>query len=131
LRNLEEEHQAPLIESALKKSEVDAATYAGIVINFGFQALILGHQKARDFIPRLLEILIKFKEHVAQDFKAKIKNVPAWMFLKWINQLISLINQPENEFIKEKVVEIVRKYPQAFFYPFKVLESNIEFGIDN
>ena len=56
-----------------------------MVINHGFDALIFGHNKARDFVPRLLDILIKFKQDVALTFKQKIKNVPAWMFLKWIN----------------------------------------------
>lgn len=52
------------------------------------------------------------------------------MLLKWINQIISIINDVDlSEFIKQQVIDIVRKYPQAFYYPFKVTQSNIDLGL--
>jgi hypothetical protein len=46
--------------------------------------------------------------------------------LRWVNQLVAVINKPEGTIVAEKVRQIARKYPQALFYPFNVIQSNIE-----
>ena len=71
----------------------------------------LGHLRARDFIPRILDILIKYTEDVKDVLKEKIQLTPNSYFLKWINQIVTLVNQRESEYLKEKIVKLIDSYP--------------------
>ena len=46
-----------------------------------------------------------------EEFLKLCRETPSWTFLRWINQIMSLINNPESEVIKEKVIDIAIKYP--------------------
>ena len=39
---------------------------------------------------------------------------------------MAVVNRPESSVIEDKVVQIARRYPQALYYPFKVVESNLD-----
>ena len=43
--------------------------------------------------------------------------------------MVAVVNRPESSVIEEKVIQIARKYPQALYYPFKVVESNLEVNV--
>ncbi len=93
-------------------------------------AINLGMGRARDMIPRVLDILHKY-ERVVDTFLQHSKYTPVWMFLRWTNQLMAIINRPESRAVEPKVVEMTEAFPQALFYPFKLLESNIDVDIMN
>ena len=93
-------------------------------VEFGLRAINAGDRKARDLIPRLLEVLSRYMASVGEQFEEGVADTPAWMFLRWINQLVALLNRPEHEHVESKVLEIATEYPQALFYPFRVVESN-------
>lgn len=40
-----------------------------------------------------------------------------------------MVNRSESTVIEEKVIQIAKRYPQALFYPFKVIESNIQVNV--
>lgn len=42
---------------------------------------------------------------------------------------MAVVNRPESSVIEEKVIQIARRYPQALYYPFKVVESNLEVNV--
>lgn len=42
---------------------------------------------------------------------------------------MAVVNRPESSVIEDKVVQIARRYPQALYYPFKVVESNLEVNV--
>jgi hypothetical protein len=42
---------------------------------------------------------------------------------------VAVVNRPESSVIEDKVVQIARRYPQALYYPFKVVESNLEVNV--
>lgn len=88
----------------------------------------LGYLRASDAIPRLLDVAAAKgnSERVGQEFGKHSKDTPAWIFLRWVNQLVAVINKPEGQIVAEKVRQIARKYPQALYYPFNVILSNIE-----
>jgi hypothetical protein len=44
--------------------------------------LNLDYQKASDIIPRLLDVVSKYKESVEAEFIAYSKETPAWVFLR-------------------------------------------------
>ena len=54
-----------------------------------------------------------------------LENLTLFLF-RWINQIVAIVNRSESTVIEEKVTHIARRYPQALYYPFKVIESNIE-----
>jgi hypothetical protein len=39
------------------------------------------------------------------------------------------VNRQESSVIEDKVTQIARRYPQALYYPFKVIESNIDVNV--
>ena len=51
------------------------------------------------------------------------------MCYRWINQIVAIVNRQESSVIEEKVTQIARRYPQALYYPFKVIESNIDVNV--
>ena len=44
---------------------------------------------------------------------------------------MAIINRPESRAVAPKVVEMTEAFPQALYYPFKLLESNIDVDIMN
>ena len=42
---------------------------------------------------------------------------------------MAIVNRQESSVIEEKVTQIARRYPQALYYPFKVVESNIDVNV--
>lgn len=63
----------------LNKSEEELARST---IKNGLQALNLEYAKASDIIPRLLDVVSKYKEYVEGDFMAFSKDTPVWVFLR-------------------------------------------------
>lgn len=94
----------------------------------------MGYLKASDAIPRLLDVVGKTssseaKKQLKEEFIQESKDTPTWIFLRWISQLVAVINTRESEMISHKVIQIVKSYPQVLFYPFKVVESDIELNL--
>lgn len=102
-----------------------------MTIKNGFAAINLGYLKAREMIPRLLDVvsLTQNSDSVEAEFILSSKDTPAWVFLRWINQMAAVLNRPESAVIADKLKVISRKYPHALYYPFKVIESNIKFSL--
>ena len=114
----------------LAKIEHDKESLTCMTVKLGLQALNYGYLKASDAIPRLLDVVSKCDSKVPErEFIKYSKDTPAWIFLRWISQLIAVINRSESTMIAEKIGQIARKYPQVLYYPFKVVESNIEVNI--
>ncbi len=63
----------------LKKSEEELAR---MTIKNGLLALNYEYSKASDIIPRMLDVVSKYKEHVEGEFIAHSKDTPAWFFLR-------------------------------------------------
>mmetsp|Transcript_22762 Transcript_22762/g.30369 ORF Transcript_22762/g.30369 Transcript_22762/m.30369 type:complete len:135 (-) Transcript_22762:1910-2314(-) len=113
---------------------MNADQLASMTVRLTFQSINMGYLKASDAIPRLLDVVSKTgstaaKEVLKNEFIKESKDTPAWIFLRWISQLIAVVNTSESEMIKHKVVQIAKSYPQALYYPFKVVESNIELNL--
>jgi DNA-dependent protein kinase catalytic subunit len=115
-----------LLDQGLKSIGKSDEHLARVTIQCGLQALNLGYLKASDIIPRILDVVGKYKEKVLEEYVCNSSNTPAWLFLRWISQIAAVLNRPESSIIKNTASKISSKYPQALFYPFKVIESNIE-----
>ena len=73
-----------------------------------------------------MDVVSRYQEHVGDEFTEASKTTPAWFFLRWINQVAATLSRPESGIIKDLVARICCQYAQALYYPFKVIESNIE-----
>ena len=88
---------------AVNKSEGSLAKQS---ISSCLGALNLGYLRATDFIPRMLDILSKHQENVADDFIEHSKTTPVWLFLRWISQIAAVVNRPESSVISDIVAKI-------------------------
>ncbi|KRZ48915.1 DNA-dependent protein kinase catalytic subunit [Trichinella nativa] len=79
-----------------------------------------GSHLARQLFPRLLSVMEKYPESELE-FQAEIDSVPSWMFLSWLNQMLSALKR-SNKFysILERIAD---DYPQALIYPLLMLKS--------
>ncbi|CDW71353.1 dna-dependent protein kinase catalytic subunit [Stylonychia lemnae] len=129
LRKMENDQCRYVITNSLKQLNKSEEQVARDSIKYGLLSLNHEYQNASDIIPRLLDITSKYKDHVQGDFIAYSKETPTWYFLRWINQIVAVVNRPESSVIEEKVIQIAKKYPQALYYPFKVVESNVKVNV--
>ena len=95
---------------------MNADKLASMTVKLTFQSINMGYLKASDAIPRLLDVVSKTsstaaKEVLKEEFIQESKDTPAWIFLRWISQLIAVINSTESEMIAHKVIQIVKSYP--------------------
>ena len=116
--------------SALGEADIEVNVLARILMENGLAAINGGNIPARDLIPRLLDILTRYNPSVSSIFKSKSNCTPCWLFLKWMSQVISLVNTPISEDITSKLLEIITLYPQPVFYTYKVQSSTEECGIE-
>ena len=65
--------------TSLKKSEEELARQT---IKNGLLSLNHEYSKASDIIPRLLDVVSKYKDNVEGEFIAHSKDTPVWFFLR-------------------------------------------------
>lgn len=92
-----------------------------------FCALSLSQHKSRLIIPYLLR-LIKYKQHATSKqiksfLKTNVEQLPGWLWLFWIPQLLQMVKQPKESLQNEAALKIYTKvsklYPQATYYPLR------------
>jgi DNA-dependent protein kinase catalytic subunit len=84
-------------------------------------AMAQGHRGAQMLFPRILKVLADSSTgEMSRVFQHHAANVPTWMFLPWIHQMISRINieRQESRVLVDLLVRVAGEYPQAVFYPF-------------
>jgi len=79
---MENESCAHVLKSGLARIKKSEEELARQTIRHGLQALNLECSKASDIIPRLLDVVSKYREHVEGEFIAHSKDTPAWFFLR-------------------------------------------------
>lgn len=101
--------------------QISGDKYAHIVVENILKAMTLGSTKARDRFPRLLDLLGSF-DSIHSIFNEYIKEIPSWMFIRWISQMLGILN--ESKAIANSVYPILNRiseeYPNALYYPFKI-----------
>jgi len=111
----------------LKDSEESGAKfareseYANIVVRYLLKSLTLDSKDARLRFPRLLQIIDRYPETFSL-FSKKVKEVPTWMFLAWLNQIVALFDKT-----KEVLSIIATDYPQALTYPLRISSNMFSF----
>lgn len=54
----------------------------------------------------------------------KAKDVPVWMFLRWIPQLLANVDSEKVFAVADIIEKIAVKYPQAIMYPYRLSKEN-------
>ena len=98
--------------------------YAAIVVDHILLAMKLGSTKARDRFPRLLHLIASYPS-VRESFSSHISEIPSWMFIRWISQMLGIINEPEGAAVVPILLRIAEEYPNALFYPFKISSETL------
>jgi hypothetical protein len=84
LRRMENDSCQLLLKKSLTKINKSEEELARQTIKMGLLALNLEYSKASDIIPRLLDVVSKYKEHVEGEFMAHSKDTPSWFFLRYV-----------------------------------------------
>jgi DNA-dependent protein kinase catalytic subunit len=105
---------------------MDITQFPSIIVNHTFTAMCLGSKKAREIFPRLLQLIESYPDTIDL-FISKSSEVPCWMFISWINQMVALLDKPESKAIINILHRIANMYPQALYFPFNVSNSGYKF----
>jgi len=93
------------------------------------QAYNLGYDQLQQ-LPKLFDILLRYPE-LAPTFKKEAASIPAWLFLKWIPQMMFLLHAKDLEnYVDEIFQRITDTYPQAIIYQFNVSYDRV-FQLEN
>ena len=81
---------------------------------------------ANDYIPRLLQLLELYPE-VLSLFVEKAQKIPSRQFLKWVPQMVALLDKAESRGVYGILEKIANDYPEFLRYPFKISGEQFNF----
>jgi DNA-dependent protein kinase catalytic subunit len=108
-----------------QQSPLDTDQFPSVVVMYSLKAMRHGCKVAVQRFPRLLQILELYPA-TTTDFKKKCSEVPHWMFIDWISQMLPLMDKPEGEAVEGILHSIAVDYPQAICYPFKISTNDFQ-----
>ena len=94
-----------------------------LAIEHYLTAASFGSVQAIDAFPKILELLTKYGKiaGVKDSFQDTIdERCSAWIFLRWIPQILSLVADKNGELVAELLDCIAREYPHVLYSPFRV-----------
>ncbi|CAG8556990.1 5133_t:CDS:10 [Acaulospora morrowiae] len=109
----------------------DKDQYASTVIQNILQAIDYGSKEALEFFPRLLQI-IDIYERSQRTFEEKVKSFgPVWRFIRWIPQIVAVLDKPTAQCVFPILFELSRLYPKSLYYPLKISSDHYKFDERN
>lgn len=109
-------------------NKIDVKQFPQIIVNYILRSMQFGSTEARQLFPRLLQLIVSYPD-TKEQFANKIIEVPHWMFIQWLNQMVAILDKPEGNTVIDTLISIATDYPQALFYPLKVSESTYNFPL--
>lgn len=67
------------------------------------------------YIPKLFSLILS-KKALGPLLQDRCKNLPVWIFLKWLPQIIYVVNTGQNSVIEDIIRRLFETYPQAIVY---------------
>nr|XP_055063378.1 DNA-dependent protein kinase catalytic subunit [Misgurnus anguillicaudatus] len=99
----------------------------GHVVKLMLKALKLSSDEARLKFPRLLQIIELYPAETLDLMVREVVNVPCWMLIGWISQMMALLDKPQATAVQHIIEEIAEYYPQALIYPYMISSENYTF----
>ncbi|GAQ84757.1 putative phosphatidylinositol kinase, partial [Klebsormidium nitens] len=94
--------------------------YPPLVVKHVLRALSLDASlKPHQLVPRVLALVGQNKETLAE-FESGVESVPSWVFISWVSQILSVMEQPEGRVLARVLERVAEEFPQALYYPFNV-----------
>ena len=108
-------------EHASENEVVFAADVLRSLLTSVCEALRCGKVEASALFPRLVALLAyQMPAAIEVNFEREVSKVPTWMFLSWVEQIMSYVSEPNlNKLLKPVIIAIATDYPQAVYFPFK------------
>ncbi|XP_064600499.1 DNA-dependent protein kinase catalytic subunit-like [Liolophura sinensis] len=89
-------------------------------------AMKQGSAEARQRFPRLLQLAEYYPDTIPL-ICSKISEVPSWMFISWISQMMALLDKAEAPTVHTALLSLAKEYPQAVIYPYKISREGFVF----
>ncbi|XP_076335270.1 DNA-dependent protein kinase catalytic subunit-like isoform X2 [Tachypleus tridentatus] len=105
-------------------------SYPTTLVTSLLTAMRQGSKAAMQLFPRLLQVL-ELYPRCSEDFVKKTNEIPSWMFIGWINQIVALLDKPEAPPLHGIVERMAKEYPNAIVYPFRLSSKGYEFDNSN
>lgn len=83
------------------------------------QAIRLASTEARDLVPRLLQLLMvepKGAELLGRTVAQKAVDLPGWIWLPWIPQLMTALQRPEVSVARRILSAAASSFPQQLYW---------------
>ncbi|RZF43094.1 hypothetical protein LSTR_LSTR001272 [Laodelphax striatellus] len=87
------------------------------------RAMKLGSKEARHLFPIILSLPRLAQSH-SRVFFEESKQVPAWMFLSWANQMLARIDTEIGPTLEPVLLRLACEYPSALKYPLNIRSTN-------
>ncbi|CAM6110405.1 unnamed protein product [Calypogeia fissa] len=101
-----------------------ASIYPTLIVKHMMTAATLDTSlRAQHGVARILSLVSQYPETHA-DFPNQVKQVPSWVFMPWIPQMLAVMDQEEGKLFVGLLEEIARLYPHALYFPFHVSEKD-------
>lgn len=85
------------------------------------RAMKYDSNEARNLLPTILQLeALQNDQSLISIFNTEITDVPLWMFLEWIPQILSQYNFNNSCFLDKLLLNMSVKYPAALVYPFRL-----------
>ncbi|KAJ8918257.1 hypothetical protein NQ315_014127 [Exocentrus adspersus] len=95
-------------------------------ILYVLRAMKLNSLEAKQLFPCIL-IQSRLGSDYAQLFIDETENIPTWMFLGWIPQLLANLDSKKIHALSKIVIRIAETYPQAIMYPYRLSKEHYRF----
>ncbi|GFT93732.1 DNA-dependent protein kinase catalytic subunit [Nephila pilipes] len=97
-----------------------------VLVESLLDALKFGSKDALLFFPRLLQI-IESNHSCLPLFQKKTSDMPCWLFIGWIDQMLVLLDKPEAKAVHSIIENIANLYPDAIVYSFHLSCDSYDF----
>lgn len=95
------------------------------IISCVLKATNRGSRKARQLLPFLLR-LIDRSEANGSAFRKESADVPTWMFIPWIPQLLAMLGLKTVSVVENVLHRLAESYPQAIMFAFQISKETAD-----
>ncbi|XP_055932973.1 DNA-dependent protein kinase catalytic subunit-like isoform X2 [Argiope bruennichi] len=89
-------------------------------------ALKFGSKDSLLLFPRLLQVIDTYPSCLPL-FQKKTSEMPCWLFIGWIDQMLAILDKPEGKAVHTIIENIASAYPDAIIYAFHLSYNSYDF----